>query len=133
MTKILVPVNPLRETDTVMAAAFAWARDLKAKLTFVTLNRKDEDSGIKELRRKGLRQMAAICRRKGIPAVFKVVEVEGGGEAIARTIARLARDFDLIVMGHFQYDRIYRFVHQSTAQDVMNIARTPILIVPQAG
>jgi nucleotide-binding universal stress UspA family protein len=131
--KILVPVNPLRESDTVMMAAIAYAKALGASLKVVTLNPKSEIREIKELRRRGLKRIEELCQDKGVKATFVVEEVSGGPEALAERVARLGLGYDMIVMGHFQYDRIYRFVHQSTAQDVMNVTRTPILIVPQHG
>ncbi|UTB33467.1 MAG: hypothetical protein NKF70_04245 [Methanobacterium sp. ERen5] len=37
-----------------------------------------------------------------------------------KKIAKISEDYDLVIMGHLKYDKIYRFVHQSTASDLIN-------------
>ncbi|MBI4362219.1 MAG: universal stress protein [Euryarchaeota archaeon] len=130
--RIRVAVDPIKGGDRVMATAIEWARGLHATLRVVALNFQSEVREIKDLRRQGLDRLKELCRSQGVEATFQVEEVEGGNEALAPRICRHARGCDLILMGHGKYDRIYRFVHQSTAQDLINLATIPVAVVPQS-
>ncbi len=133
MKKILVAVDPLRESDPVMMAAIAYAKMMGASLKVVTVNLRNESSDTKALRRMGLESIADLCRGKGVRAAFQMEEVEGGTDALAAAIGRMALGYDLMVMGHMQYEGLDKFFRQSTAQDVSNVSRTPLLLVPQPG
>ncbi len=36
-------------------------------------------------------------------------------------------------MGHLRFDKIYRFVHQSTAADLINLVSIPVMVIPEDG
>ncbi|MCG7851420.1 MAG: universal stress protein [Methanosarcinaceae archaeon] len=67
---------------------------------------------------------------KNVPEVtFEVIHINPG-ENLAEKVAVVAVGFDMIVMGHCKYKKIYKFLHESVAEDLICISPCPVMIVP---
>ena len=64
---------------------------------------------------------------------YESVKFEGQNNEIPEKIAEYAENFDIVIMGHLKFDKIYRFVHQSTAADLINLVSIPIMVIPEDG
>ena len=124
--KILVPINPLEEHDLLVNTAFAVGIEQNAKLHFIYLG--DDQNAISKLE-----EYMENCRQIGLNANYESVKFMGKDNEIPKKIAEFAEDFDLVIMGHLKFDKVYRFVHQSTAADLINILSIPVMVIPEEG
>jgi len=69
----------------------------------------------------------------GLAVEYESVEFDGHEKELPKKIADLAEDCDLVIMGHLRFDKIYRFVHQSTAADLINLVCIPVMVIPEKG
>lgn len=125
--KILVPINPLKkDQDLLVKTAFNLGIEHNSMVTFLYLgNNKDAMDKLKEY--------INICRENGLNTIYKVENFPGDESEIPETIAEIAEDSDLIIMGHLKFDKIYRFVHHSTASDLINLVSIPVMVIPDEG
>jgi nucleotide-binding universal stress UspA family protein len=72
-------------------------------------------------------------RENGLSADYESVNFHGQDNEIPAKIAEYADDCDIIIMGHLKFDKIYRFVHHSTAADLINIVSIPVMVIPDEG
>jgi nucleotide-binding universal stress UspA family protein len=72
-------------------------------------------------------EIAAQEARGGVPVAAEVVE----GRA-AEVLVRVARDADLLVLGSHGHDRVYHTVLGSTAQECVESAECPVVVIPAA-
>jgi nucleotide-binding universal stress UspA family protein len=70
-------------------------------------------------------QRAAEPAETGVPVAEEVVE----GRA-AEVLCQVARDADLLVLGSHGHDRVYHTVLGSTAQEVVESAQCPVVVIP---
>jgi nucleotide-binding universal stress UspA family protein len=61
----------------------------------------------------------------GVPVVAEVVE----GRA-AHVLCQAARDADLLVLGSHGHDRVYHTVLGSTAEECVESAECPVVVIP---
>ena len=73
------------------------------------------------------------CRELGLKVESKSISFDGQEKEIPKKLAELSNEFDLIIMGHLKFDKIYRFVHQSTAADLINLVSIPVMVIPDEG
>ena len=73
------------------------------------------------------------CREQGLKVESKSISFDGQEKEIPKKLAELSNEFDLIIMGHLKFDKIYRFVHQSTAADLINLVSIPVMVIPDEG
>jgi nucleotide-binding universal stress UspA family protein len=124
--KILVPINPLEEHDLLIKTAFAVGIEQNAKLYFIYLGEDPDAIG-------KLEGYMENCRQIGLNANYESVKFIGKDNEIPKKIAEFSEDFDLVIMGHLKFDKVYRFVHQSTAADLINILSIPVMVIPEEG
>lgn len=129
--KILVPVKPASNHGRAMETALSIAKDLGADLHFISILPEEEVSISKEQAIAALVQNAEICSDNKIRATFELINTDKTVETIGQELAKQAEKCDLVVMGHTQYDPIYRFLHRSPTVDLINkISRVPVLVIP---
>ena len=73
------------------------------------------------------------CKKMGLTVEYESVIFDGQEKELPQKIAELAEDCDLVIMGHLRFDKIYRFLHQSTAADLINLVSIPVLVIPEKG
>lgn len=124
---ILVPINPLKkDQDLLVKTAYNLGIEHNSIVTFLYLgNNKDALDKLKEY--------VSICRENGLNTVYKSANFIGDDSEIPGKIAEIGEDTDLIIMGHLKFDKIYRFVHQSTASDLINLVSIPVMVIPDEG
>lgn len=124
---ILVPINPLKkDQDLLVKTAYNLGIENNSIVTFLYLgNNKDALDKLKEY--------VNICRENGLNTIYKSENFTGDDSEIPGKIAEIGEDTDLIIMGHLKFDKIYRFVHQSTASDLINLVSIPVMVIPDEG
>jgi len=124
--KILVPINPLEDQDLLVKTAFDLGIEQDAIVSFVYLG-EDQNAITK------LEEHIENCRELGLKVEYKSISFDGQEKEIPKKLAELSNEFDLIIMGHLKFDKIYRFVHQSTAADLINLVSIPVMVIPDEG
>ncbi|HEY7224759.1 MAG TPA: universal stress protein [Micromonosporaceae bacterium] len=72
-------------------------------------------------------EIAAVPATAQVPVAAEVVE----GRA-ADVLCRVARDADMLVLGSHGHDRVYHTVLGSTAQECVEAAECPVVVIPSA-
>lgn len=124
---ILVPINPLKkDQDLLVETAYNLGIEHNSIVTFLYLgNNKDALDKLKEY--------VNICRENGLNTVYRSEEFIGDESEFPGKIAEIGEGSDLIIMGHLKFDKIYRFVHHSTASDLINLVSIPVMVIPDEG
>lgn len=123
---ILVPINPIEDQDLLVKTAYKLGIEGESKVKFVYFG--DDHKSIAKLE-----SYVEKCRQKGLDASYYSEKFVGTKEEIPEKIAAISEKYDLVIMGHLKYDKIYRFVHQSTASDLINLVTIPVMIIPDNG
>jgi nucleotide-binding universal stress UspA family protein len=123
---ILVPINPLEDQDLLVKTAFNLGSEQNSSVCFVYFG-DDEEAIIK------LDFYIKKCKERGLSAQYQFVKFTGDKTQIPEKIAEFSDNFDLVIMGHLKFDKIYRFIHQSTAADLINMVSIPVMIIPDNG
>jgi len=129
--KILIPINPLKESGMLVETSIEVAKRLGASVHLVVCILKDDTEDAIDSKRKGLDEYAEKYRKEGIKTTCELIDFDGGTDELPEKIVDVTKGYDIIVMGHYRFDKIYRFVHQSTAQDIINLATCPVLVVTE--
>lgn len=79
------------------------------------------------LREQVAEHVAAVPGHGRVTVATQVLE----GRA-AEVLVRVARDADLLVLGSHGHDRVYHTVLGSVAQECVEMARCPVVVIPQA-
>jgi len=124
--KILIPINPLEEHELLVKTALVMGTEQRALLHFIYLGENPEAIS-------KLEEYMENCRQIGLNAKYESVKFIGKENEIPKKIAEFAEDYDLVIMGHLKFDKIYRFLHQSTAADLINIISIPVMVIPEEG
>lgn len=124
--KILVPINPMEDQDLLVKTAFNIGISRNSVVNFVYFG--DNSEAINQLEK-----YIDKCKEKGLNASYNSQKFLGSKDEIPGKIANIAKDYDLVIMGHLKFDKIYRFVHQSTASDLINLVSIPVMIIPDNG
>ncbi len=124
--KILVPINPLEDQELLVKTALDLGIEQNAIVSFVYFGK--DQSAINKLG-----EHVENCRQKGLKVKCESIDFGGQEKEIPKEIAELSAEYDLIIMGHLKFDKIYRFVHQSTAADLINLVSIPVMVIPDEG
>jgi len=124
--KILVPINPIEDPDLLVKTAYKLGIEHESAVKFVYFGN-DLEAITK------LESYIEKCVQKGLDASYYSEQFVGTKEEIPKNIAKISEEYDLVIMGHLKYDKIYRFVHQSTASDLINLVTIPVMIIPDNG
>jgi nucleotide-binding universal stress UspA family protein len=128
--KILVPISPSKEAEKQIQIALNLAKRFNSKLHIVSVSLAGEIEESFELKRREVEKFCQRIKNEGVSATHDVVRFEGKRDELSSKICELGENYDLIVMGHYKFDKIYRFLHQSNAQDVINMVSCPVIVVP---
>lgn len=123
---ILVPINPIEDQDLLVKTAYMLGIEGESVVKFVYFG--DDPDAIAKLE-----SYIEKCKQKGLNASYYSEKFIGTKEEIPEKIAKISEEYDLVIMGHLKYDKIYRFVHQSTASDLINLVTIPVMIIPDNG
>lgn len=124
--KILVPINPLKDQNLLVKTASNLGIEQGATVNFVYFG-----DNLKAIRH--LEEYVKDCKEKGLTAKYESVKFIGQEKELPGKIAELTEDCDLVIMGHLKFDKVYRFVHQSTAADLINLVSIPVMVIPENG
>ena len=124
--KILVPINPLKDQNLLVKTASNLGIEQGATVNFVYFG-----DNLKAIRH--LEEYVKDCKEKGLTAKYESVKFNGQEKELPGKIAELAEDCDLVIMGHLKFEKVYRFVHQSTAADLINLVSIPVMVIPEDG
>ncbi|MCG7847906.1 MAG: hypothetical protein MIO93_01825 [ANME-2 cluster archaeon] len=58
------------------------------------------------------------CREQDIDATYLVISAQIQDD-VSIVISKLAEDYDLIIMGHCKYEKIYKFLRNSVAENLI--------------
>ncbi len=127
--RLLVPIDPLNNNDALIKTVATAAKQLGAEVhILIAIFAHDAK---KLIRFKTAQGYAEFFKEQGIETTYQLMNLDGGRNRLPAKIIEVAKGYDAIVMGHHKFDRIYRFLHQSTAQDVINAASCPVVVVPE--
>ena len=129
--KILVPVNPLKDDEDVVKTAIELAKQLGARIHMVTIVTADDTNEALEKRRGAIDKYAEMGRKQGVETSHELLDIRCKAEEIPKKTVDMSKDYDMIVMGHYKFEKIYRFIRQSTAQDLINMASCPVVVIPE--
>jgi nucleotide-binding universal stress UspA family protein len=125
--KILVPINPLqKDQDLIVKTAYNLGIEHDSAVSFIYFG-DDEDAIIK------LEEYIVKCKENGLNAKYESVKFHGQNNEIPEKIAEYTEEYDIVIMGHLKFDKIYRFVHHSTAADLINLVSIPVMVIPDNG
>lgn len=131
--RILVPVKPASNHSKAINAALQLAKELNAELHFITILPKEETNISKEEAIAKLAQNVKICLENNIKATYDLINTDKKQENISEELIKFAEKFDLVIMGHTQYDPIYRFLRRSPTVELINkVSNIPVLVIPES-
>ena len=122
--KILVPVKATKGSEKAVQVACNLAFQLDAEVHVITVNVEGFED---KLTGKMMETYVETCKSRGVEATYSMHSVKSI-EEVAKTIVFLSADYDLIVMGHCRYKKIYKFLHSSLAEDIIQIASSPVIV-----
>jgi len=127
--RLLVPIDPLDNNDALIETVATVAKQLGAEMhIFIAVFVRDDK---KVIGLKTAEECAKFFNERGIETTCQLVSLAGGRNRLPAKIIEVAKGYDTIVMGHHKFDKIYRFLHHSVAQDVINAASCPVIVVPE--
>jgi len=122
--RVLVPVKATRGSERAIEVASELACQLAGDVHLVTV---DFEGSHDMLTRDMLEKTVGLCRKKGVNATFSILSAKSQ-EDVTTEIARASDGYDLIVMGHCRYKKIYKFLHYSVAEDLIKKASCPVVV-----
>ena len=126
--KILVPVKASQGSKKAIETACRLAKPLDASVHMITIQAEDS-AEVDELSVKRMDDAVASCKMNGLQNVtYEIVAVKSDDNIVDKVID-IAADFDMIVMGHCKYEKIYKFLRDSVAEDLIRISPCPVMIV----
>ena len=125
---ILVPVKVSKGSKKAIETACRLAKQLDASVHMITIHNEDNDE-VDELSVKRMGDAVESCKVNGFSNVtYEIVTIRADDDIVEK-VADFASNFDLIVMGHCKYDKMYKFLRDSVAEDLIRISPCPVMIV----
>ena len=126
--KILVPVKASQGSKKAIETACKLAKQLDASVHMITIH--VEGSGkVDELSVKRMDNAVKFCSTNEVANVTYEILAIKSDDDIVEKVVNIASNFDMIVMGHCKYEKIYKFLHESVAEDLIRISPCPVMIV----
>lgn len=122
--KVLVPVKATKGSEKAIEVACELALQLGASVHLITV---DFEGAEDKSRPEMLKKAVNTCGSKGIKATCSMHKAKNE-EDVASTIVAISADYDIIVMGHCRYKKIYKFLRQSVAEDLITLAPCPVVV-----
>lgn len=121
---VLVPVKATKGSEKAIEVACDLASQLGASIHLIAVEFEGaEDKPGPEM----LKKAVNTCGNRGIKATYSMHRANSK-EDVASVIATVSADYDIIVMGHCRYKKIYKFLHQSVAEDLITLASCPVVV-----
>lgn len=125
--QILVPVKASKGSKKAIQTACGLAKQLDASVLMITIQVEGSDE-VDELSVTRMGDAVESCKKNGLDVSYEIVSVKSDDDIVEKVV-NIASDFDLIVMGHCKYDKMYKFLHESFAENVIRISPCPVMIV----
>ena len=122
--RVLVPVKATRGSERAIDVASGMAIEHGTKIHIFTVKIEGmEDSLSNDM----IKRFIGTCHNKGVNATFSEIMVNDQSDVAGKIVA-FSEDFDLIIMGHCRYKKIYRFLHDSVAEEVLRFVKCPVMV-----
>lgn len=126
--KILVLVKASQGSKNAIETACMLAHQLVASVHLVTIQ-DETNNEIDELSINQMNEAVNSCMAHDLPNATYDIIPTGSDNDLVKKIAEIASDFDMILMGHCKYDKMYKFLHNSVAEDLIRVSSCPVMIV----
>ncbi|MCL7413658.1 MAG: universal stress protein, partial [ANME-2 cluster archaeon] len=126
ITRILVPVKSTQGSNKAIDFACELAGQLNASIHLVTVDFVDMEEK-NRISRQLMEETINICKGREITATYSVLSAQTP-EDVTIVISRLAEDYDLIIMGHCMYKKIYKFLRDSVAENLIKLSHCPVVV-----
>ncbi len=124
--RILVLVKSTRGSNRAIDFACEIGSQLNASIHLVTVDFIDMDEK-NRVSDQLMEETVSRCREQDIDATHSVISAQTQ-EDVAIVIQKLAEDYDLIIMGHCKYEKIYKFLHDSVAENLIKLSPCPVVV-----
>ncbi|MDF1532385.1 MAG: universal stress protein [ANME-2 cluster archaeon] len=124
--RILVPVKSTRGSDRAIDFACELAGQLNASIHLITVDFIDMAEKSR-MNHQLMEETIRRCKGREIAATYSVLSAETL-EDVAIVISRFAEDYDLIIMGHCKYKKIYKFLRDSVAENLIKLSPCPVVV-----
>lgn len=123
---ILAPVTHTKSSRRMREVACTMAKSLGASIHYITIHIKGMPDKDKE--EEMLKDITESCSQEGINVTSEVIETTSS-ENILTLLADMSKDYDLLIMGHCRYEKMYKFLHDSLAEDLIKTSHCPVTVV----
>ena len=123
---ILAPITHTKSSQRMREVACALAKDLGASIHYITIH--SEGMPGRDAEETMLKTVTESCKNQGIDATCELISTESP-ENILSILADMSKDYDLLVMGHCCYKKMYKFLHDSVAEELIKISHCPVTVV----
>lgn len=124
--RILVPVKATRGSEKAIAVACDMGQQLDASIHLINVNfidMVDKDRITHQL----MKETVNRCKDQDIVASYSIISAESE-EDVPVIIAETAQEYDLIVMGHCRYMKIFKFLRDSVAESLIKLSPCPVVV-----
>ncbi|MDF1534328.1 MAG: universal stress protein [Methanosarcinaceae archaeon] len=126
--KILVLVKVSKGSNKAIETSCTLAKQLDASVHMITIHKENSDE-VDKLSVKRMEDAVEFCKTNGLSNVTcEIVNIKLDDDIVEK-VADIASDFDMILMGHCKYNKIYKFLRDSIAEDLIRISPCPVMIV----
>lgn len=123
---ILAPVTHTKSSRRMREVACTLAKSLGASIHYITIHvNGTSDVGKEE---EMLKNITESCSREGINITSEIIKT-ASSENILTLLADMSKDYDLLIMGHCRYEKMYKFLHDSLAEDLIKMSHCPVTVV----
>lgn len=124
--RILVLVKSTRGSNRAIDFACEIGSQLNASIHLVTVDFVDMEEK-NRVSHQLMEKTVSRCREQDIDTTYSVISAQSQ-EDVAIVISKLAEDYDLIIMGHCKYEKIYKFLHDSVAENLIKLSPCPVVV-----
>ena len=123
---ILAPVTHTKSSRRMREVACTMAKSLGASIHYITIHVNGTPDKDKE--EEMLKNITESCSQEGINVTSEIIKT-ASSENILTLLADMSKDYDLLIMGHCRYEKMYKFLHDSLAEDLIKISHCPVTVV----
>ncbi len=124
--RILVLVKSTRGSNRAIDFACEIGSQLNASIHLITVDFVDMEEK-NRVSHQLMEKTVSRCREQDIDTTYSVISAQTQ-EDVAIVISKLAEDYDLIIMGHCKYEKIYKFLHDSVAENLIKLSPCPVVV-----
>lgn len=124
--RILLPIKSTQGSNRAIDFACEIGSQLNASIHLVTVDFVDMEEK-NRVSHQLMEKTVSRCREQDIDTTYSVISAQSQ-EDVAIVISKLAEDYDLIIMGHCKYEKIYKFLHDSVAENLIKLSPCPVVV-----